>query len=106
MRQLVIAFAPFIVSLVLGIAGVFSNSLLLGAPALLCAFPITLWWSGFYIGRAGATLQAPINFNGYRQPVADGPALSDDEYRALQKYRQHQARRNDQVSQQVARELD
>lgn len=106
MRQIAIAFAPVVIALVLGVAGVFSSSLALGAPALLCAFPITLWWNGFYLGRAGGTLQAPISFNGYRPPVADGPPLSDDERQAVMKYRQHRARRNDQVNHQVARELD
>lgn len=113
MKQLAFAFAPFVVSLVLGMVGILNNSLLFGAPAILCATPISLFWAGYYVGRAGAVLQAPISFSTQRlvSPIND---LTAEEMNVLTKLRSHRserldrikAQRNDQVSQQTAKEFN
>jgi len=107
MRHLTTAFAPFIVCLVIGLTGIFNDFLLVGAPAILCGTPLTMFWAGYYIGRSGGmTLQAPITFNGHSAPRPMTPSISEDEQHALERYRAKRAQKSNDVGTQTAREFD
>ena len=106
MRHLTTAFAPVLVCLIAGMAGIFNDFLLVGAPAILCGTPAALFWAGYYIGRCGATLQAPISFNGHSAPRSVAPPISEDEQHALARYRMSRAKKANDIGQQTAREFD
>jgi len=86
--------APVIVTVMVVVVGISQQRMLVAMPSMLCALPLTLWWSGYVVGRSGGAFRSPIAFGERPRNVVHLPHKQDipvDEQRVLQRYREKKA---------------